>query len=140
MSAIWVSDTELKINTIVVKRAKDRLISQFPKIYFTMDSETETDPTFPTVYIHFLPSNEIGQTLDGYDVNGFTCGVQVDVVVTKEQGQTSARKVIYEVLEQFKKLSFEVNMMPEFISTGGTDIKKITARCRRKIGASDIIQ
>lgn len=140
MSAIWVSDTELKVNTIVTTRAKKNLVSTYPDIFFTMDSESDTKPTFPTVYIHFLSEFEQGKTLDGCDVNAFTCGVQIDVTVTKEQGQTVARKVMYEVLEQFKKLSFEIIMMPEFISTGDIQTKRMVSRCRRLIGASDIIK
>ena len=140
MSASWVSDTELKINTIVTTRAKKNLITDYPNIFFTMDNETDVTPTFPTVYIHFLPNAERGKTLDGFDINAFLCGVQIEVIVTKDQGQTTARTVMYEMLEQFKKLSFEINLMPEFTSTGDVETKEIVARCRRVIGASDIIQ
>ena len=98
-------------------------------------------PYSPTVYIHFIPSSSIGNTFEP-GINGFVCGVQIDVVVskTKKQGVSDAYKIINDVLDQFGELGFnDVSSIPEEIKTQDTDTKRVTARIRRNIGYNDIL-
>lgn len=136
---MWVNDIQNKIYTIVKYRAKKNLVSDYPNIEFTTNVERGDPSKFPSVYIHFLPSMEQGVDLEQNGINAFLCGVQVQVTVTKEMGEKACETVSWEVLSQFKALSFSVNMMPEFIRTGNADIRQMTFRVRRTIGANNNI-
>lgn len=136
---MWVNDTQNKIYTIVKYRANENLVSSYPNIEFTTNIESGEPTSFPTVYIHFMPSMEQGGDLESTGINGFLCGVQVQVTVTEEMGEKSCQTVSWEVLSQFKALGFSVSMMPEFIKTGNADIRQMTFRVRRTIGANNNI-
>lgn len=141
MSSQWIRNAQLKIYTIVTTRAKKNL-SGYTDLYFTEESVSDSATThFPTVYIHFIPSSSIGNTFEP-GINGFVCGVQIDVVVskTKKQGVSDAYKIINDVLDQFGELGFnDVSSIPEEIKTQDTDTKRVTARIRRNIGHNDIL-
>lgn len=133
----WVYTVENQIYTTVAYRAKKELIADYPTIFFTMDAEPEnTDSHFPTVFIHFLPNPEIGETLDGQDINAITSTVQIEVTTSKEQKQKGARLIAWEVVEQFKKLRYSVVLAPEVKNTGN-DTNYCVARVRRVIGNAD---
>lgn len=135
----WVYTVENQIYTTIAYRAKKELIKDYPTIFFTMDAEPEnTDSHFPTVYIHFLPNPELGQTLDGLGINAITSTVQIEVTTSKEQKQKGARQIAWEVVEQFKKLRYEVVFTPEVMNTGN-DTNYCVARVRRTIGNADSI-
>lgn len=136
---MWVNDTQNKIYTIVKYRASKNLATQFPNIEFTTNVENGEPTSFPSVYIHFLPSMEQGRDLECTGINGFMCGVQIQVTVTDDMGEKACETVSWEVLSQFKALSFEVSMMPEFIRTGNADIRQEVFRVRRTIGANNTI-
>lgn len=141
MSSQWIRNAQLKIYTIVTTRAKKNL-SGYTDLYFTEESVSDSATThFPTVYIHFMPSSSVGNTFEP-GINGFVCGVQIDVVVskTKKQGVTDAYKIMNEVLDQLEELRFnDVSSIPEEIKTQDTDTKRVTARIRRNIGYNDIL-
>lgn len=141
MSSQWIRNAQLKIYTIVTTRAKKNL-SGYTDLYFTEESVSDSATThFPTVYIHFIPSSSIGNTFEP-GINGFVCGVQIDVVVskTKKQGVTDAYKIMNEVIDQLAELRFnDVSSIPEEIKTQDTDTKRVTARIRRNIGYNDIL-
>ncbi len=141
MSSQWIRNAQLKIYTIVTTRAKKNL-SGYTDLYFTEESVSDSATThFPTVYIHFMPSSSVGNTFEP-GINGFVCGVQIDVVVskTKKQGVTDAYKIMNEVLDQLAELGFnDVSSIPEEIKTQDTDTKRVTARIRRNIGHNDIL-
>lgn len=136
---MWVNDTQNEIYTIVKYRANKNLISSYPDIEFTTNIESGEPTSFPSVYIHFMPSAEMGGDLENTGINAFMCGAQVQVTVTEEMGEKSCQTVSWEVLSQFKALGFSVNMMPEFIRTGNADIRQMTFRVRRAIGANNNI-
>lgn len=142
MSSQWVRNAQLKIYTVVTTRAKNNLADKYKDIYFTEESVSDSATThFPTVYIHFMPSSSVGNTFEA-GINGFVCGVQIDVVVskTKKQGVTDAYKIMNEVLDQLEELRFnDVSSIPEEIKTQDTDTKRVTARIRRNIGYNDIL-
>lgn len=141
MSSQWIRNAQLKIYTVVTTRAKKNL-SGYTDLYFTEESVSDSATThFPTVYIHFMPSSSIDNTFEP-GINGFVCGVQIDVVVskTKKQGVTDAYKIMNEVLDQLEELRFnDVSSIPEEIKTQDTDTKRVTARIRRNIGYNDIL-
>lgn len=139
MTVNWVSSTQDKIFTIVKTRAKAHLVKKYPNIEFTTEDQDTSYTKFPTVHIHFLPSSEMGSTLDGIGINAFICGVQINVTTSKEQGQKGATDVMDEVLENFDILRFRTLEIPEFGRTGNSDTRVKTARVQRVIGYDDLI-
>lgn len=136
--AHWITDVENKVFTYVSYKVKNALKTKYPSIYFTTDSEDSTDTNFPTVYIHYLPTNERGQDLEGCFINAYLCSMQIDVTVSKDQGQQGAKEVMWSVIDTLKQLSFDIFQMPEFMETGNTT-KRIVARARREFGYNDYI-
>lgn len=132
---MWVNDKQNEIFTIVKYRATKNI----PGLEFTTNVESNEPTSFPSVYIHFMPNAERGTDLESTGINAFLCGVQVQTTVTNEQGEETCETVSWEVLSQFKALGFEIIMMPEFIRTGNADIRQMTFRCRRVIGANNNI-
>lgn len=139
MAISWIFNTQNTIYTIVKTRAKQVLGDKYPQIDFTTNAQQTEYTKFPTVYIHFMPTAELGSDLEGRSVNGVVCGVQIAVTTSKSQGQLGCNEVMYTVLEEFKRLYFYVNMMPEFLNTGNSDTIQSIARCRRAIGYNDVI-
>ena len=82
--------------------------------------------------------NELGGDLNGQDINGVMCMVQVDITCTKEQGSQDARFVSGVVMNEFKKLRFFINEVPQF-NDNTNDLIRLIFRARRVIGQSDII-
>lgn len=140
MSVEWVRTAQTKIYTTVTTRAKKNLKTKYPDISFTEEIVSDSPYThFPTVVIHFLTSNSVGNTFDG-GVNGFFCGVQIDVIVskTKNLNISDAYRVMTEVLEQFFRCGFmDTQQIPNEVSTTDSDVKRVTARIRRIIGFND---
>lgn len=135
----WVYTLENKIATIIEYKTKQVLGKKYPNIFFTQDAEPDdTKNNFPTVYLHFLPSAETGSDLDNKGIHAIISTVQIEVTCSKDQKQSGARQVMWEVIEQFKHLSYGVVLMPETMVTGN-DTHQVIARVRRIIGASDAI-
>lgn len=135
----WIYTFENRIYTIIKTRVEKSLKTDYLNLTFTMDDEP-SDPTnhFPTVLIHFLPSAEQGATLDGEGINAIISSVQIDVSSNKTQGQKVARQVMWEVVDEFKRLRYQVKMMPEVINTGN-DTNRVVCRMSRMVGANDIV-
>lgn len=135
----WVFDLENRIYTIVKTKVTNKLKSKYSKINFTQDpTPDDTNSYFPTIYIHFLPSNEYGKTLDALTINAIMSTAQIEVTSSKTQGQTVARQVIWETIEQFKAFRYEVFQTPEVIPTGN-DTNCCVCRVRRMVGANDTV-
>ena len=138
MSSIWVNDAENEIFTIVKTRASKKLKSRYADILFTTESESQGTPKFPTVFVHFEPSASRSNSLSGGSIAAFNCVATLDVTCSKDQGQQGASRVIFEVIDQFLKLGFNVQQTPDFIATGNGTVK-IKARVERLLGSGDLI-
>ena len=135
----WVFDFENRIYTIVKTRTM-KVLTQYKDLNFTQDpTPDDTKPHFPTVYIHFLPSTERGETLAGLEINAFNSTVQVEVTSSKTQGQTVARQVMWEVIEQFKALRYTLFYTPEVIATTN-DTNVCVCRLRRIVAQCDTVK
>lgn len=133
----WAIDVETVVFATVKKRAQAILNSKYPNAFWTMDNVVNAEPTFPTIYM-FMTSNEIGNDLEGEDINGISAMFQVEITVDKKQGIREGRLIAGVVMNEFKRLHFIVNQMPEF--DGNTnDTKRLIFRCRRNIGQADIL-
>lgn len=133
----WVMDLPQTITTIVKTRGNNRLISKFPDIRWTTEDTKDSPLKFPTILLTYTMS-EVGGTLEGTDINGVMCMVQIDVTCTKEQGSQSARQVASVVMDEFKRLQFIVGEMPQF-KDNTNDLIRMILRARRVIGQADVI-
>ena len=142
MSSFWASDIETEIFTIVKIRAlnqlRERYTDSFSDLNFTMDNTQNIKPIFPMIYLHFQPSSEIGQDLDGTTINGIKCTVDCEITVNEEDGMSFARFISGVMVGEFKKLRFRVNSLPEF-KGDSPDTKRQIFRATRIIGASDTL-
>lgn len=133
----WIYTQENRIYTIIQSKVKKKLGNKYPNLDFTQDPEPDDTSThFPSVYMHFLPSSEKGQTINAKGINAIMSTVQVSVTSSKSQGQTVAREVIWEVVDELHSLQYEMFYSPEIIPTGN-DTNQCVARMRRMLGAND---
>ena len=93
MDSSWVFDIQTTIYSRLKAKCEAKLKSVFPNINVTMDSHALTTPRFPTVYVHFLAPIEVGNDLDGQDVNAIYLTAQTEVIVTDAQGMLVANEV-----------------------------------------------
>lgn len=136
--ASWIADVEAKLHTLVKYKGEKTFKKDYPNIYYTTDNMASTETHYPTVYMKFLPNGESGRDLEGNRINAYLCGIQLEVIVSKSQGQTLAKKVMWQAIETLQSKGFEVFNTPEDISTSA-DNKRYVARVRRNIGFNDYI-
>lgn len=139
MSASWVYLAQNKIYTIVKARTEKKLITKYPSLVFTNDEKSSGNTNnFPCVYVRFQTGNSAAGSLKANKINAFRCNMAIYVTASKSQRLDGAFEVMWEVLDEFQKLGFEIGT-PEESGTGG-DTKQVVARVRRLIGYNDIIK
>lgn len=132
----WVFNIESKIYTIVKTRLNNALLSTYPALNITQQQKLNEKPVLPTVFIKMLDSPEIGADLEGSTVNAMLVTFETHVTIAKEgtnMGLGGLRKIAAAVLENFKKLRFQMVERGE-INRETSDTYTIIARYRRVIG------
>ena len=66
---MWTSDIPSIVLTKVKHLFSEKIKDKYPDLNFTTKSKTGALTSFPTVYINKLSSPEMGQTLDGTEIN-----------------------------------------------------------------------
>lgn len=118
-----------KIKTGVTKRLK----TKYPDINFTTSNKITSSVKFPRIYIHLLESPEIGDTLEGSDLEALILSFLIEVYDSESQDR--AKKVADEVLHEAKKLKFK---MIGFPYSNNTDSQyRVTMRMRRAVCDQD---
>lgn len=126
---------ESQIFSRIKANFSDRINKKYPDLNFTTSDKAPTKAKFPTVYIHFMESPEIGSDLEGTSINGITATFQIDV--TDNQSQSRADEVSREILRIMKTMRFKAASMPFHDNSG--DIYRTISRYRRPVGAGDIL-
>lgn len=133
----WAFELESKIFSIVKARTEKALLKEFPNARYTVTSLPKGDFTqYPTIFIHELPSDEVGNDLDNTTINALLYTMQIEVYTNTSQ--SDARQISAYIGNAFKQLHFEVTSMPEFSANGQTYYCSIM-RVRRVIGSGDIL-
>lgn len=136
----WVYQLENEIFTVISHRATKALKTKYPNIFFTQDAEPDdTTSHFPTVFLRFMPMAEVGNDLDNISINAVMSAIQIEVTCSKDQKQSGARQVMWAIIDEFKKLRYNVAMTPEVLNTGN-DTHQVIARVRRVIGQGENIK
>ena len=129
----WYVSLDSKIFTILKTRLVKKLGSKYPKLFCTMADSIDSEPVFPTVYIHTLQGVEMGADLVNESINAILNTVQVDV--TDNESMNDCRIVTMEVLNQLKLLHFNIVGMPIYTTEG--NVYRGVLRARRTIGSDD---
>ena len=130
----WVFSIESKIYTII----KTRLLKANPNIFVTQEQRLNDTANLPSVFIKMLDSPEIGADLEGSTINAMLVTFETHITVTKDMGLSGMRRISAQVLEQFKKLRFQMATRGE-ITRETSDTYVSIARYRRVIGGDEEI-
>lgn len=136
----WVFNIESQIYTIVKTRLNKALAATYPKLLITQQQKLNDTTSLPVILIKMLDSPETGTDLEGSTINAMLVTFETHITVAKSgtnNGLTGLRKVSASVLENFKKLRFEMVMRGEISET--SDTYTLIARYRRVIGAGEEI-
>lgn len=128
-------DIENIVYSRVIGAMPERIKEKYPNLNFTTSDSQVVTPKFPSVYIHQMSSPEMGQTIDGFEINAIMATFQIEV--TDNVSQSNCTQVMNEVVTAMKSMRFNVTMMPEFNNSG--QIYRKIARFRRLIGALDTL-
>ena len=134
MDNSWVFDIQDKIYSRLRAVCISKLSGSYKDITVTMDDHVPTKPKFPNVYLHFLPAVEVGQDLDGADVNAIYLTAQIEVTVTSAQEMSVANEVSQVVMDCMKDMRFTATL-PEFVNTSSE--YRTVSRFARTIGNAD---
>lgn len=134
----WVFNIESKIYTIVKTRLTNALKDVYPKLLITQQQRLNDDTQLPVIYIKMLDSPEIGADLDGATVNAMLVTFETHITVSKDSGLSGLRKISASVLENFKKLRFQMTTRGE-ITRETSDTYTTISRYNRVIGAEEEI-
>lgn len=137
----WVFSIEPKIYTIIKTRLTNALLSTYPKLFITQQEKLNDDTNLPAIYIKMLDSPEMGADLDNTTVNALMATFEVHITIAKsgtDNGLAGMRKIASEVLNNFKKLRFNVIFRGE-INRETSDTYSFISRYRRVIGADEEI-
>lgn len=137
MDNSWVIDIEPKIYSIIKAKTEKVIKEKYPDVRFTMDDASTQKATYPTIYFGFLPSNEMGQDLEGETINALYVGVDVRVTVSKTQDLSGLRWINTKILNAFKELRFDARTPKHEQST--VDSKSSVMRFERVIGQGQIL-
>lgn len=134
----WIFDMETKVFSRINNKILSKLKKTYPKIKVTMESQSNTPSTFPTIYLHFLGGLEQAETLSGKDINAVLTTIQFEITVNESYTLADARKITSEVLKILKKLRFSIISLPEQQNVTVGTIRMV-GRARRLIGSQDIL-
>lgn len=135
---LWVYEKQNEIYTIIKTRVTNRLVVTYPTIRFTMTDGDNTEAVFPSVYIHFNSSDEVGADLDNTSVHAVTSSLDFSVSVNSAMGASSAQNIASEVITALKELRFTVRPIPE-LDNSVSDTWRMVGRARRTICESEAL-
>lgn len=121
-----------------VRELKDRTVTIVKtmlggSIRVTDEYRTNTQASFPTVYLEFLESPETAMDLENDEVNAINFTVQVNVYTTD---RTQCKEITDDVLEIVKRnLRMTIAMLPIFYEDGS--VINGVFRARRIMGQGD---
>ena len=129
----WVVDCESKVFTIAKALMEDDLRTLFPRIRFTTSDESSTEPVFPTVYMHQIPSAETDADMNSSDVNAII--VNMRVAITVNTTKKDLKKIMLYVMDAFKKMHFRVTS--SFDVDTKANMYSAIIEFRRSLGSED---
>lgn len=137
-SMSWVLDRQTTIYSRVNGILQSRLKNKYKDLLVTQDNATPTKAKFPTIYITFIGTSELGRTLDGTTINAVSMTAEVHVKTTSDQGAMENNDIAWEVIEAFKTMGFNVTL-PNMAVSNYDGVYESVTRFSRIIGNGDSI-
>lgn len=134
----WIVDRQTTIYSRVKGKLSSILKKKYDSFLITEDNTSPTKAVFPTVYITFVGTNELGQTLDGMTINAVNMTAEVHVKTSKAQGMIANRDIAWDVVEAFKSIGFTATM-PNIPTSNLDGVYESVSRFSRVIGQGDVI-
>lgn len=128
---MWYSGIKDKVFTQVSYMVK----KTYPKLICTTVNENTIPSKFPTMYLHELQPAEAGNDLTNETVNAVIC--TIEVMVWTNTTETDCRQICDCITEEFKRLQFNVTMMP--LVEMRNNIASGVIRFRRIVGNGDLL-
>lgn len=146
MSAIWVMDIPKKVFIRVRDDFPENLKKKYKMQKVTAGLETrwlnfsdstvsDKKPVFPYITVVNMPGQERGRDLEGNTINAAYFSFQVDVYDNAKESNT--KECMAAIMDIFKDMMFEVNVMPSFDSK--PQEYRMTARFSRTISQNDLV-
>lgn len=146
MSAIWVMNIPKQVFARVTTDFPENLKKKYKMTKVTAGLETrwlnfsdstvsDTKPVFPYITVVNMPGQERGRDLEGNTINAAYFSFQVDVYDNDKE--TNAKECMAAIIDIFKAMMFEVNVMPSFDSK--PQEYRMTARFSRVISKNDVV-
>lgn len=114
ISDVWFSQIESTIYTLLQYDLVERTYAPFPELNCTTSSENESlegISDFPALYVHMLPPQEVGNTLDNGEITAIRATFELQVFSNKSESE--CRKIMNACIMEMKKLHFNVSMFPD---------------------------
>ena len=121
----WIKDNQDKMVTIIK--------NYLPTVRVTDEYRTNTNATFPTVYVEFLQNPEMAMDLVNDEVNAVQFTAQLNVYSPDRE---QCKKITYDLLDVVKtNLRMTIMVMPVFYQDGS--LTNGVFRARRVMGQGD---
>lgn len=112
-------DIENMVLSKLIDKIPSAIKTKYPNLNFTTSDISNTNPSFPNVYVHLMDFPQIGQSLDNKVFGGGTAVFQIEVEDNKSQ--SNARKVMNAVIDILNgQCGFEVMYGPTNINKDTT--------------------
>lgn len=119
--------------TLMVNKFDNTLKTKYG-VSFTTEEEKITESNLPTVYVSYLPSQEVGTDLANDGIGGVNANFQIEVFSPKK---SVAKEIISECVNVTKSLKFSLNALPYNDMSSG--IYRYIIRCNRIVGSEDTL-
>ncbi len=129
---LWWADLFDRIYTTIKARLTKELKDKYSDVYITNEDSVTKDNEFPTVYIHELPTREIGDDLEADTIYGVNSTIQIDIYA---KNMTTVKAVMPYVVMNMKKLMYKMTAGPLYTTVDGVAYGFV--RCRRRITHND---
>lgn len=119
ISELWFSEIESSVFTILQYELVEKDSAPFPELNCTTSSQNETlegVKDFPALYVHMLPAQETGNTLDNTEISAIRATFELQVYSNKSESE--CRKILNTCILEMKKLHFNTTI-PDPQTVGG---------------------
>lgn len=131
-----VLDTiESQVYTRLKNKIPSNIKTKYKNLNFTTNNINLADAKFPCVYIHMLESPEVGEDVEGNEINAIYASFVIEVVDNESQANTTA--LSKEIQKIMKEMRFKVVGFP-YNDNNDSTYRKVS-RYRRTIANNDVL-
>ena len=117
---------------VVYTTLSTKLKKKYPKITVVNTSKSNSDPTFPNVYVKQISATSYGVDLEHKEDNGANITYQIEA--SSDKGILESRSIMNDSLDILFKMGFNVVSGPYEESSS---VWRMAARVNRRVGVRD---